>query len=331
VGLRRILGLAVIATCAACAPAGAATRPVQGIFEGCPLDSAFSTCVQRLDVMRAGGFKVVVIAANQTSRGALHSYATEARVRGMSVMWELSDPGWWRAPQPGADPVTDFSSFHRACGCRGTRLATFVARWLGRLPGTYGYYAADDSMLAAGDRRGVQRFVAALKRGDPRHPAMVGAANTIMQRQYVRSADLVGAEIYPVTSGPLDPAATSATAAAAQHNADHAHRASAFILQAFSWGDSLADGQAIGMCSAADTLAGCGARLTYPSSSEQVTLLAAVLHHARPKLVLWWSFPGTYGPAVAPPPDQAVPTPAQALGRWMGLVGAITTPIRLRR
>jgi hypothetical protein len=315
---------ALIATIIALAtPAAAKAAPVQGIFENCPLDRAFATCVQRLDVMHAGGLKVVVVSAAQTSRPALYAYAREANVRGMSVMWELSDTGWWRAPTPGADPAADFAPFHGACHCGGTKLATYTAGWLGRLPGTYGYYAADDSMLAPGDRKGVRRFTAALKRGDPAHPTLIGAANTLQQRQYVRSADLVATEVYPVTTGALSPAQARTTVAAAQSNANGAHRPSAFILQAFSWGDSLADGRAIGMCSAADTAAGCGARLSYPSSGQQTTLLDAVLHHARAKLVLWWSFPDTYGPAVPPAPDQVAPSPQQTEGRWSGLVAAI--------
>ena len=332
VRLHRFLTVAAIVAASACSQAAASsTKPLEGIFENCPLDRVFQTCVQRLDVMHAGGIRVVVIGAGQTSRAALYAYASEADVRGMKVMWALSNPGWWRPPTAGADPVGDFASFHQACRCRGTKLATYVASWLGRLPGTYGYYAADDSMLAPGDRGGVRRFVAALKRGDPRHATLIGAANTFQQRQYIRAADMVGTEMYPVTGGTLDPAQTRSTVQAAQYNANQAHRASAFILQAFSWGDNLDDGRAIGMCSAADTVAGCGARLSYPSADQQLVLRSAVLHHAKPKLILWWSFPGTYGPAVPASPDQNVPTLAQATSRWAGLVAAITSPIRLRR
>jgi hypothetical protein len=152
---------------------------------------------------------------------------------------------------------------------------------------------------------------------------VIGAANTIQQHQYLRAADLVATEIYPVTTGQFDPAQARATVRAAQYNATHAHRRSAFILQAFSWGDNLNDGRAIGMCTAADTVAGCGARLAYPSPGQQLMLLDAVRNHAHAKLILWWSFPGTYGPAQAPSPDEVVPTPQQAADRWNGLVTAL--------
>jgi hypothetical protein len=320
--LKAIIVAAALALSALCGTAAAAP-PAQGIFDSCPLDTALPTCVQRLGVMRGGGLRVVVMPASGVSLPALAAYAAAANGLGMSVMWALSDPGWWRAPTAGADPAYDFAAFARVCGCRETALPTFVAQWLGRLPGTYGYYAADDSMLEPADDAGVAAYMAALKRGDSEHPAMIGAANSIQQRRYVGVADLVGQEIYPVTTTGFRSSWAGQTAAAVQRTASRAGKGSAFILQAFTWGDNLDDGRAIGACTASDSLASCAARLRYPSSAEQLALRDAVLRKAHPRLILWWSFQGTFGPAVPAGADQLVPTAAQVSSRWAGLAATI--------
>ena len=95
--------------------------------------------------------QVVVIPAWGESLGSLSAYAAQADALGMSVMWELSNPSWWRDPPTTTGAAGAFAAFAQACGCdQNGPLLAFTTGWLGRLPGTYGYYAADDSMLAAG-------------------------------------------------------------------------------------------------------------------------------------------------------------------------------------
>src|SRR5205807_7542921 len=119
---------------------------------------------------------------------------------------------------------------------------------------------------------------------------------------YQSMADMLGQELYPVTTDSILPVGNqqpwttiNATAADAQSSADGAGKPSAFILQAFSWGDNLSDGLGIGACTLSDTLTSCWARLRYPSPQEQLALRNAVLSNAHPTLILWYSFPGTYG------------------------------------
>jgi hypothetical protein len=115
------------------------------------------------------------------------------------------------------------------------------------------------------------------------------------------------------------------TAASAQRAASTAGRRSAFILQAFTWGDNLDDGQAVGVCSSGDSRDACYARLVYPSAADQLHLRDAVLTHARPQLILWWSFGGTYGQA-GDDNYSIYPTGSVAAARWSGLSAAVKAP-----
>ncbi|MGI8863633.1 MAG: hypothetical protein ACR2JH_04410 [Solirubrobacteraceae bacterium] len=316
------------------ATASASTMPAQGIFESCGLDTQMQTCVQRLGVMHQGGIKVVVIPANETSLNALAAYAAAAHSVGMSVMWAIGDQGWWQSSTTSTTESGRYSAFVSACGCsQNGPLISYIAHWLGALPGTYGYYAADDSMLSSGDRAGVAAYVARIKQQDPNHTLMISSANEGQGADYQRIADVVGQEIYPVTNSSLLPitanqdtwSSVGQTASNTQLDANAAGKQSAFILQSFSWGDNLDDGTAIGGCSPSDSKLSCYQKLRYPSSSEQLALRNTVLRNAHPKLILWWSFQGTYGQA-GNDTYSIYPTGGAAAAHWNGLAAAIKAP-----
>ena len=189
-----------------------------------------------------------------------------------------------------------YSAFATACGCTDNgQLLSYLAKWLGALGGTYGYYAADDGMLAQGDEQQLATYVQAIKAQDPNHMVMIGAADETETHDYQSVADVTGNDIYPVTNGSVDWSGVAQQASDDQHDANQAGKQSAFILQAFTWGDNLSDGQAIGACTASDTAASCYAKLDYPSPAQQLQMRNEILTHADPKLILWWSFPGTNG------------------------------------
>ena len=341
VPLRRLLvAIALVSTVtfalagAGTALASAARLPPEGIFEDCSLDTQMATCVQRLDVMHEGGIRVVVISAGGTSLSSLQAYSDAAHALGMSVMWELSNPSWWQDSSTSTSMSGYYPAFATSCGCtQNGALLSYVAQWLGSLPGTYGYYAADDSALAPGDQAGVAQYVAQIKQADPVHTVMIGSADQSQMNSYQGIADLIGTEIYPVTTSSLMPVSANQsmwgdvaqTAIDAQSSANADHKQSAVILQAFTWGDNVDDGQAIGSCSPTDSQASCYAKLQYPSAAEQLTLRNEVLTHSHPQLILWWSFQGTYGQA-GDDTYSIYPTGGQAAARWAGLSSAIQAP-----
>jgi hypothetical protein len=314
--------------------ASAASLPPEGIFEDCPLDTQMPTCVQRLQTIHQGGFQIVVMSAKSGSLSSLQAYAASAQSLGMSVMWELGDSQWWQDPPTSTSASSYYGDFAAACGCnQNGPLLAYVVQWLAQLPATYGYYAADDSALVPGDAANVANYVAQIKQQDPVHTVMIGSAEESQTATYQPIADVIGSEIYPVTTDPLMPVSANQDewnsvgqwAADAQHSANRAGKQSAFILQAFTWGDNLSDGQAIGACSPTDTQLSCYAKLRYPSSDEQLQLRNEILMNSSPKLILWWSFSGTYG-AVGGNGYSIYPTGAEAATRWAGLSAAVGAP-----
>ena len=188
--------------------------------------------------------------------------------------------------------------------------------------------------FSADDQAGVEAYVSQIKRRDPRRRVLIGSFGLGQAQAYEGIADLVGDEIYPVTNHALLPVgahqgawnAIGQTATRAQQIAAAAHKQSAFILQAFTWGDNIDDGTAVGMCSSGETTAACYAALRYPSLGEQLELRNEILLHSHPELILWWSFPGTYGQA-GDDTYSIYPTGAQAAFQWAGLATAIRAPM----
>jgi hypothetical protein len=316
--------------------ASATPLPPQGIFEYCTLDTEMQTCVQRLEVIHQGGIQVVVTSAANTSLSSLATYAAAAHSLGMSVMWQLNAVNWWEDSPTGTDASGSFSAFASACGCdQDGPLLAYTIQWLSQLPATYGYWAGDvyDDSLDPGEKAAVASYVAQIKQQDPAHLVMIGSADDTETQQYQGVGDAIGTEIYPVTNSSLMPVSDNLSmwqaigqeAQDAQRVATRAGKQSAFVLQAFSWGDSLADGEAIGVCSASDTPQACWSELDYPSQAEQLQLRNEVLRNAHPRLIIWYSFPGTYGD-VTGNTYSIFPSGAAAAAHWRGLTAAIEAP-----
>jgi hypothetical protein len=335
-GVARRIALPLVASFAllcAAIPSGAAAAgslPTEGIFENCQLDTQMSTCLQRLQVMHSGGFNVVVIGADAGSPSSDASYAASAQQLGMKVMWEISNPGWWQ----GTSASWQFPGFVTACGCSdNSSLLTYMIHFLGSQPGTYGYYAADDTMLGSGDRAGVSSYVSQIKTVDPSHPVILSSADESQTSQYESIGDMNAAEIYPITTNSWMPASShqgdwqtiAQWASDDQGMANRAGKASAFILQAFSWGDNLSDGEAMGVCTPSMTQQQCWDSFIYPTAGDQLQLRNEILRHAHPKLLLWWSFMGTYGQAGGDT-YSTYPTGTAAANQWAGLTAAINAP-----
>jgi len=309
--------------------------PAEGIFDNCDLSTELSVCEQRLSVMARAGLRVVVLGGiGLVSEQNLQAYAGFARSLGMGVMWELNDPGFWGGAWTGSSAAADFSQFAGACGCTSTTgVLDAMIGFLSGLPGTYGYYAADDESITPGQGNGLREFVSEIKRVDPDHMVMVGASAGQGQSNATSGA-VLGNEIYPVTTGQIadqnnnlavwDEVQQQITQS--QTSATRHQQASAFILQAFTFGDNLADGQAVGVCTAQMTQQQCYHKLLYPSSQVQLELRNEVLAHSHPKLILWYSFQQTYGQA-GTDTYSLYPTGALAHARWQGLTEAINAPL----
>jgi hypothetical protein len=281
-------------------------------------------------VIHSGGFQVVVIDANDGSPSSISTYAAAAQTIGMKVMWEISAPDWWQ----GTTASGDFPQFASACGCSDkSSLLAYMINFLGALPATYGYYAADDTMLSAGDEASVSRYVSQIKALDPAHKVILSSADESQTSQYASIGDMNAAEIYPITASSLMPVsrnqdmwgAVAQEASDDQRTATKHGKSSAFILQAFSWGDNMSDGEAIGECTPSMTQQQCWDALIYPTPADELQLRNEVLKHANPSLILWWSFMGTYGQSGGDT-YSTYPTGSAAADHWAALTAAINAP-----
>jgi hypothetical protein len=276
----------------------AGSLPAEGIFDNCEISQTLNTCEQNLQAMHQAGLQVAVLAVGGNSLSDLTSYATYAQNLGMSIMWELNDPGFWGGEWTGSSATIDYPSFSTACDCTASnQVLDYMIKWLAALPATYGYYAADDSVLAAGQKGGLTQYVNRIKALDPKDMVMVGSSPS-QGSSYASTGATIGNEIYPETTNNLMPAGSNLaawdsveqSASQAQGSASQHGASSAFILQAFSFGDNLIDGQDVGVCTASMSEATCASKLHYPSAATQLQLRNEVLEHAHPKLIIWYTF-----------------------------------------
>jgi hypothetical protein len=276
----------------------AGSLPLEGIFDSCSLNSSLTTCEQDLLQMHQAGLQVAVVSAAWDTPDEISTYASYAQSIGMSVMWELNDPGFWGGAWIGSSAAGDWPAFSAACGCTATTdVLNYLIGFLAGLPATYGYYAADDWTLTPSQKGGLKQYVSEIQGVDPNHMVMVGSSQG-QGSTYYSSGATMGNEIYPVTTASLMPYGSNlATWDGVQQSAGQDQRLAtrsgtqtAFILQAFTFGDNLDDGEAVGVCTAAMTPAHCASLLQYPSEAAQLELRNAVLLNSHPKLILWYTF-----------------------------------------
>lgn len=296
----------------------AGTLPAEGIFDNCQIGTNLTICEQDLLSMHQAGLRVAVVGFQGDSLSDLSAYAGYAQSIGMSIMWEINDPGFWGGAWIGSSAAADWAPFSSACGCTDTtQVLDYMIQWLGALPATYGYYAADDEVISPAEQGGLTQYVSEIKALDATAMVMVGSAVS-QGTTYASTGATLGTEIYPETSGDLMPVASNQSmwdgiqqsVAQDQRAANQYGTQSAFILQAFTFGDNLTDGQDVGVCNAGMSSTQCAGLLSYPSAATQLQLRNEVLEHAHPKLILWYTFSESYGQA----------------DRWSGLTNAVDAP-----
>jgi hypothetical protein len=325
-----LLTLCVLGACAGVISSSAqASVPLQAAFERCHLDARLSTCNARLDQMHQGGLGAVLDDSVGYSLPNMQAYAGHANAIGMQTIWAIGNTGWWDASykSTGKNMLALYASFASACGCKtNQQLLTYMVQWLANLPGTWGWYIADDTWLcwdtspqgnctlaqkkAQHDR--LKNFAAAVKKAAPSKKGIVANFGSADQywgvndlTYYQDVSDMVAAEAYPVkyASTGADPVGAAITvsnvAVKEQQAASAAGKSSAMILQAFTWGDNLGDGMAVAAngsgCASTDTPASCNSKLRYPNAEELSVMRHAALNNSSPTIVLWYYFPDTAG------------------------------------
>lgn len=314
--------------------------PPQGIFTSCDVAASLSACEARLPVITGAGLKLVVEGLPPLGP-ALLQYLAALKADGLQAVWEMIDPGWWGYDGAGPlayDPagqnmLAADPSWASACGCEtNTALLAFIARTLTASGATYGWYLADDSQLEGTQPyplsealAGIRRFSSDLHAAAPGTRTLLGAwglDDTTLLQQASGTTDMAAQEMYPFASYGSVPVADSDAlsqvargARSVQRIADADATASAFVLQAFSWGE----------CSADAAASGADPGSPYPSAAEMSGMRDSVLANARPALILWYTLEETIGwPAGQEPAGCAAP--ADPAARLAALTAAVKAP-----
>jgi len=256
------------------------TVPPQGVYESCPPHDS-RQCLDRLTQIARAGFQIILNydQFHGTANRELE-YAAVAHSLNVKIIWGMSDPVFWN----GTDLRRHFSELGATCACTDNRgFISYMVNLVKELPATWGYYIGDEAR--ATDRSKVEAFATLVRQLDSSHPRLYiagGDSSTLGSNlePFADTAEVIGADYYPISTGAsLD--TVGPVAQAVQSVADQQARHSAFILQAFSWGQYPTDSW---VCSPFPRCA------RYPTESEMRMMRDLVLSTAHPVMLLWYSY-----------------------------------------
>jgi hypothetical protein len=216
-------------------PTNAVTNPPpQGLYEECA-PSNQQQCASELAQMGTAGFR---LALNYTawygSAADIQAYASAAQAQGIKLIWPLNSLPW----HSDTSLATTYPALAASCGGCTTNdaIRQYAVNLVRSLPATWGYYIGDEEASSVAPAiAGLARTVRAL---DPSHQLLyIGQSypNVVSTLQpFMSSADVIGADVYPIGEGQPTSAVGPIAAKVAQI-ASAAGKRAAMVLQAFSW------------------------------------------------------------------------------------------------
>lgn len=292
--------------------------------------------MQRLAIARQMGFDLVIGGSGLDSGPqAAREYAQAAQQFGIQVAWPLSDERWWIDFDPAADDLLGaYPAWAKTCDCQSNEeLLQYMVTTLAGIPNTWGWYAADDLQLRKPETvEAVKGWTQRLKSLAPQQATLISVWNTLPQ--YRDAADFVAQESYPfgLPQGFALASPWRDIAGVAQETERLTPGRASYILQGFSWGGSVWDAQAVGVCGEDEPPASCLPQFRYPTPREQRRQRQTILLNSRPALLLWYGLGGTLGPSQPrSDPNWNDPAPQEASTRMASLSSAVqAAPPRTR-
>ena len=254
--------------------------PPQGLYEGCAPHRNASRCLDRLKMMAAAGFKLVLNYDQLygTSDQQL-AYAEQAHSLGMKVIWDMSYPVFWN----GTNLLSYYKELAATCNCSDNRgFIRYVVNLVRDLPATWGYYVGDE--LPRADHAKVKPFSDLVHQLDPSHPRLyvgIGSPNGSNLDPFVDIAEVIGADYYPIGTPTEELSKVGAVARITQFIAGQNKKQSVMVLQAFSAAEYP---RQYWSCS---PFPAC---TRYPTEPEMRQMLDLTLQNSRPPFVLWYSY-----------------------------------------
>jgi hypothetical protein len=280
---------------AAPAAGTAATVPPQGVYDQCPPTPDLDTCIEHIRRVAKDGMPIIL---NYTSWYAtptdLVKYADAAAAAGVKLIWPLNDKVW----REQGNLFKRYPKLASACYCND--MLGWVVNRLKDHPATWGWYIGDE--LTANEAPLVQALADRVRAIDPNHPTIYIAMGMLEQLggnlgPYLRAADYIGSDMYPIGSE-VAPTMTGEAMAASARQAQPAGKNMVAVLQAFAHNQYPQDGMPDDH---------------FPTAAEMTDQRNQAILHGDPSLILWYSLNDV---------DRS-PDPA---GNWASLVQAANAP-----
>lgn len=280
---------------AAPAPGARAAVPPQGVYDQCPPTPDLQTCIEHVRRVAAGGMPIIL---NYTSWYAtptdLLKYADAAAAAGVKLIWPLNDKVW----REQGNLFKRYPKLASACYC--SDMLDYVVTRLKDHPATWGWYIGDE--LTANEAPLVQALADRVRALDPGHPTIYVAMGMLEQLggnlgPYLRAADYVGSDMYPIGSEVPATMTGEAMAASARQAQPSGNRTVA-VLQAFAHNQYPQDGMPDDH---------------FPTAAEMIDQRNQAILRGDPSLILWYALNDV---------DRS-PDPA---GNWASLVAAANAP-----
>ncbi|HZO70754.1 MAG TPA: hypothetical protein VFB60_01050 [Ktedonobacteraceae bacterium] len=256
--------------------------PAQGLYDSCAPEKG-SICYDRLKQMAQAGF-TLVLNYDQLSGDAQQqlAYASWANQLNMKIIWAMNSHAFW----DGTDLKHRYRALAATCDCFTNQdFLHYFVNLVKDLPATWGYYIGDE--VPYQDHSKVRELADKIRQLDPFHPQLlIAGASTIDSvatnlLPFTDTADVLGADYYPVGSSYMPLQATANIASAVQSITDQVHKPSALVLQAFSWSQYPDEAW---RCSPFPSCA------HFPTKDEMCQMLTLALSNAQPQILLWYSY-----------------------------------------
>ncbi|UGS38832.1 glycoside hydrolase 5 family protein [Capillimicrobium parvum] len=280
---------------AAPAPGTAAAVPPQGVYDQCAPTPDLGTCIEHVRRVASNGMPIIL---NYTSWYAtptdLVAYADAAALAGVKLIWPLNDKVW----REQGNLFKRYPKLAAQCYCND--MLAYVVNRLKDHPATWGWYIGDE--LTVNEAPLVQALADRVRALDPDHPTIYVGMGMLEQLganlgPYIRAADYIGSDMYPIGSV-VPHTLTGEAMAASARQIKPAGRNMVAVLQAFAHNQYPQDGMPDDH---------------FPTAAEMTDQRNQAILASDPSLILWYSL-------------NDVDRSADPAGNWANLVQAANAP-----
>ena len=260
-----------------------------GMYDRCYVSEGSKCTGDRLTNLRKAGYSLILnYGLLGGTKEQVMAYLDAVKAAGLKEIVPIGGPYYFK----GKGACSHWSSLCKSFGITSdTDFVTSVVNLVNDRTDLWGYYIADEPKPQY--HTTIAKFAALVRRLDPSHPRLITVQykpasdphpweNLDELPVYADSADVLIQDWYPVGEDYLRPITeTKMVAQGVERVVSPAGVASGMVLQAFSWGDI--------STTTCKPQPGCA---RYPTPSEQEEMCQDVLQNMKPRIILWYWYPG---------------------------------------